>query len=235
MPNYFNPHGVVRSHHGHLPHWRLEGTMYFITSRLGDSMPREKLREWQQLRDAWLSEHGLADVSQLETLPEAEHHEFHATFTARWHEWLDRGYGECHLRRPELRAFLIERLQALDGVSCELDAWVVMPNHLHALVTPRGKSLGEVVRHWKGGSASDINKHLGRRGPLWQSEPYDHILRSEAQRDHYRRYIAENPTKAGLPEGDYACGFGKVAWASAQDFRAHVDELIQREHDSSLG
>lgn len=205
--------------------------MYFITSRLADSMPQEKLCEWQQQRDAWLSEHGLADVSQLETLPEADRHEFHATFTAKWHDWLDRGHGECLLRRTELRKLLLNRLFALDGAGCELDAWVVMPNHLHALVTPQGRSLGEIVRFWKGGSAADINKHLSRKGSLWQAEPYDHIVRSEAQRDHYRRYIAGNPIKAGLPESDYACGQGKVVWASAQAFKAHVEQIIQQERD----
>lgn len=231
MSQYFDPHGVVQSHRGHLPHWRQEGTMYFITSRLADSMPQEKLCEWQQQRDAWLSGHGLTDVSQLDTLPEAERHEFHATFTAKWHDWLDRGHGECLLRRTELRELLLNRLFALDGAGCELDAWVVMPNHLHAIVTPQGRSLGEVVRFWKGGSASDINKQLSRRGSLWQAEPYDHIIRSEAQRDHYRRYIAENPIKAGLPESDYACGQGKVVWASAQAFKAHVEPVIQQERD----
>jgi REP element-mobilizing transposase RayT len=123
---------------------------------------------------------------------------------------------------------LIHRLHSLDAESCELDAWTVMPNHLHALVTPTGKTLGEVVRHWKGGSASAINKHLGRSGTLWQAEPYDHLVRSEAQMHHYRRYIAENPIKAGLREGEYACGLGKVVWASAQVFKAHIDQLNQQ-------
>ncbi|MFM2142847.1 MAG: hypothetical protein RLZZ476_1391, partial [Verrucomicrobiota bacterium] len=49
----------------------------------------------------------------------------------------------------------------------------------------------------------------GRSGPLWQKEPYDHIVRSEAQFQHYRRYIAENPIKAGLEPHEYAVGLGK--------------------------
>ncbi|MBE7498673.1 MAG: transposase [Verrucomicrobiaceae bacterium] len=228
MPKYFNPREEIHAHHGHLPHWRQEGTMYFITSRLADSMPQEKLREWHQQRENWLQSHGIADITQLDSLSETERHEFHTVFTAKWHDWLDQGRGECHLRLTHLRELLIQRLFATQEPSCELDAWVIMPNHLHALVTPTGKTLGEVVRVWKGGSASDINKALNRTGTLWQAEPYDHIVRSEAQTQHYRRYIAENPIKAGLKEGEYACGLGKVVWASAQAFKAHIDQLNQQ-------
>ncbi|HEX7261698.1 MAG TPA: OB-fold nucleic acid binding domain-containing protein, partial [Luteolibacter sp.] len=47
----------------------------------------------------------------------------------------------------------------------------------------------------QGASARAINQNLGRTGSLWQAETFDHIVRSEAQLDHYRRYIAENPCK----------------------------------------
>ena len=94
------------------------------------------------------------------------------------------------------------RLLAGHGTAYELDGWCIMPNHLHALVRPGEKvTLGEIVRHWKGGSAHDINRVLGRRGPLWQEEAFDHIVRSEAQLEHFRRYIAANPGKAHLREG----------------------------------
>ena len=84
----------------------------------------------------------------------------------------------------------------------QLDAWVVMPNHFHALVEPcQGTTLGAIVKSWKGGSAREINLLLGRQGTLWQPEPFDHIVRSEAQLEHFRRYIAENPAKARLKSG----------------------------------
>jgi REP element-mobilizing transposase RayT len=85
-----------------------------------------------------------------------------------------------------------------------------MPNHLHALVTPLGKTtLGEIVRHWKGGSAFEINRLLGRRGSLWMTEFFDHIVRSEAQMERFRKYIADNPKKAGLLRG-FVAGNGNV-------------------------
>ena len=129
-------------------------------------------------------------------------------FTAGFHTLLDAGHGECLLAKAVCADILIARLGAGHGTAYELDAWCIMPNHLHALVAP-GKhvTLGEIVRHWKGGSAFEINRALGRKGQVWQAEPFDHIVRSEAQLEHFRRYIAENPRKAELRSG-YVMGSG---------------------------
>jgi hypothetical protein len=228
---FFRPNDVVRVHRGHLPHWRQEGVMYFVTGRLADSMPREKLRQWKDERETWLRVHGLAAAAQLDRLPSKKQHEFHARFTRQWHDWLDAGYGDCVLRTPETRRLFLHRLGEHDGVGYELDAWAAMPNHFHALVTPTSTRLGEIVRHWKGGSAFDINQALRRTGTLWQAEPYDHIVRSAAQWRHFQRYAAENPIKAKLHEGEYAVGIGKIVWASAQSLLKHLKEEAERDSD----
>ena len=217
---FFRPHDELHIHRGNLPHWRQTNVTYFVTTRLADSMPQEKLREWQTKRDAWLAAHGLQKPTDIHQLPEDQQHEFHATFTKDWHQWLDSGYGECQLRRPEVRDIFIRRLLA----ESSLDAWVIMPNHLHALVAPEHQTLGDVLQSWKGGSAFEINRLLGRSGPLWQKEPYNHIVRSEAQFHHYRRYIAENPIKAGLQPHEYAVGLGKQQFKVA----SVLAEVLQR-------
>ena len=202
----FDPQKPLRIHEGHLPHWRQDGVTYFVTSRLADSMPREKLDQWRDERDTWLRAHGLRTVEQLDRLPAKARNDFHRHFTAEWHRWLDAGWGACVLRVREIREIVIAALLGNHGERYDLDAWVVMPNHFHALVTPlAGWTLGSVVKGWKGASARAINVKLGRTGQLWQPEPYDHIVRSEEQMEHYRRYVAENPIKARLREGEYAC------------------------------
>ena len=201
----FDPQKPLSIHEGHLPHWRQDGVTYFVTSRLADSMPREKLDQWRDERDTWLRARGLRNVAQLDTLPEKVRNEFHRYFTAQWHQWLDAGHGACVLRAPEIREILIAHFLSNHGERYDLDAWAVMPNHFHALVTPLARwTLGSVVQGWKGASARAINLQLGTTGRLWQPEPYDHIVRSEEQMAHYRRYIAENPIKARLREGEYA-------------------------------
>ncbi len=97
------------------------------------------------------------------------------------------------------------------GTTYHLDAWVIMPNHFHALVEPMERiTLGQVMKAWKGASARQINQSCNRPGSLWQAEAFDHIVRSEAQWQHFRRYIADNPDKAGLHDG-YVMGFGDRA------------------------
>lgn len=201
----FDPAAETRIHHDNLPHWRQWGTTYFVTTRLADSIPARIADDWQAKRARWLAEHG---VSSPDDLSEADRTLFHREYTARFHALLDAGHGESVLAQPECAACLKRRLLAGHGTAYHLDAWCIMPNHLHALVSPLGKvTLGEILRHWKGGSSFEINRLLGRRGPLWMTEFFDHIVRSEAQLEHYRLYIAENPKKAGLSSG-YVVGIG---------------------------
>lgn len=193
----FNREAAVHDHtKGRLPHWRQWGVTYFVTSRLADSVPAAVREEWRARRDEWLAVHGVSDP---EALDDKLRQAFHREFTAAFHTLLDAGHGECVLARPECAEIVIARLLAGHARAYQLDAWVVMPNHLHALVEPaKGTLLGDIVKSWKGGSAREINLFLGRQGTLWQREPFDHIVRSEAQLEHFRRYIAENPAKAGL-------------------------------------
>jgi REP element-mobilizing transposase RayT len=86
-----------------------------------------------------------------------------------------------------------------------LDAFVVMPNHLHAIVHlgvegPAGNPrLGDVVQRFKTITtiryATGVHNHGWEpfEGRLWQTEYYDHIIRDEADLDRCRRYIIANP------------------------------------------
>lgn len=86
----------------------------------------------------------------------------------------------------------------------ELQAWVVMPNHVHLLILPHVPM--PQVTHWiKGSTAREANQLLGRTGkPFWQHESYDHWVRNEREFQRIVAYIEENPVSAGLaatPDG----------------------------------
>ena len=204
----FTPGDDLHVHQQNLPHWRQWGATYFVTSRLADSVPAAVAAEWRRRRDLWLQARGVRSAEDLGQLTDEQRREYHREFTPGFHTLLDAGHGECLLAKTVCADSVIARLTAGHGTAYALDAWCIMPNHLHALVTP-GKqvTLGEIVRHWKGGSAFEMNRALGRKGRVWQAEPFDHIVRSEAQLEHFRRYIAENPVKAGLRAG-YVVGRG---------------------------
>jgi REP-associated tyrosine transposase len=85
-----------------------------------------------------------------------------------------------------------------------LHAVVVMPDHIHlALSFLRDKTgdqftLSRVLHSIKGASAHSINKLLDRRGPVWQDESFDHIVRSYENLEGTVEYIRQNPVRRGL-------------------------------------
>nr|WP_315861222.1 transposase [Anatilimnocola floriformis] len=79
-----------------------------------------------------------------------------------------------------------------------------MPNHVHLLaVFATAEAMADQCDSWLKFSATKINRLLSRKGKLWQQEPFDHLVRSPEQYEYLRKYIADNPTKAGLKLGEY--------------------------------
>jgi REP element-mobilizing transposase RayT len=91
-----------------------------------------------------------------------------------------------------------------NGVAQSL-AWVVMPDHLHWLVTLQSGSLSALMQRIKGHSAISINRALNCQGQLWQNGFHDHALRKDEDVQTVARYIVANPLRAGSVEkiGDY--------------------------------
>jgi REP element-mobilizing transposase RayT len=92
-----------------------------------------------------------------------------------------------------------------NGTRYDLLAAVVMPDHVHMILIPlindqerRVWLLPEILDAVKGASAHLINKNLSRRGPVWQQESFDHVLRSSENLDAKIQYVLENPVRRGL-------------------------------------
>jgi putative transposase len=114
--------------------------------------------------------------------------------------YLDKGCGECWLRRPEIADLVAEAVPFFEGERYRLDAWVVMPNHVHAVLWPMpNHTLSAIAQSWKRHTAREANKILKRTGePFWQPEPFDHWIRNDAEHARCCRYTVNNPVKAGL-------------------------------------
>lgn len=83
----------------------------------------------------------------------------------------------------------------------ELSAVVVMPDHVHLILTPRGNySLSRIMKGIKGISARELNKMRNRNGSIWQGESFDRILRNEKELFEKLNYMLNNPMKAGLTD-----------------------------------
>ena len=205
----FDPTAEVAISRAQLPHWEQAGATYFITFRTADSLPKLVLAEWAVERDIWLRQHGIDASAEdwqslLEMLPEVARHEFARQFSQKWHDELDRCHGRCVLRQPELAQIVADSLRHFDGTRYELGDFVVMPNHAHLLVGIAGRdALRQQCRSWKKFTATAINQRLGLTGEFWQVESFDHLVRNAAAFEKLREYVAENPAKAHLREGEY--------------------------------
>ena len=188
--SFFDPSAEVENLQGNLPHWRQEGVCYFVTFRLADSIPTDRMRAWNAERQAWLRRH--PEPRDAKTIAQ-----YCRLFPKRYHEWLDDCLGSCMLQDPSIKKLVESSLGHFDGTRYLLDEFVVMPNHVHALVTPtEPHSLSDVLHSWKSFTSHEINKQLGKAGQNWQEETFDHIVRNEGAFEWFRKYIRNNPKEA---------------------------------------
>ena len=192
-----------------LPHWLQPGVVCFLTWRTEDSIPVDVAERWRSERGRWLRLHGINPTTadwrnQLQQLDRAVEKEFYEHFSKRWHDELDACHGACVLRRRELANIVGNSLHHFDGDRYELLDFIVMPNHVHILAAFQHEtSMLTQCNSWKHFTAREINRKLGTSGRFWQQDGFDHLVRSEEQFLHFRRYIANNGTKAGLSPQEY--------------------------------
>jgi len=184
---YFDPAQPIGYLSGSLPHWRQEGVTYFVTFRLGDSVPQAKIELWRREHEAWLKIHPAPHTLHL-------HRDYHLRFVERFEKWLDAGYGSCVLASAAHRQVVVDALQHFNRHRYVLGEWVVMPNHVHVIVTPlAGHDVSSILKSWKSFTGHELNRRLGRQGPFWQTESFDHIVRNPESLERIIQYIQANP------------------------------------------
>jgi putative transposase len=81
----------------------------------------------------------------------------------------------------------------------EIHDFVVMPNHLHILLTiPGTESLEKGMQLIKGGFSFCAKSELGFQGEIWQRGFSDVRIVNDASFQEHRVYIDNNPVKSGL-------------------------------------
>jgi len=160
---------------GYLPHFDGGALVQAVTFRLADSLPRTL---YEKAAAASVSEEDRRN---------------------RLDRIIDEGRGSCLLKRPENASIVRATLEYFDGVRYRLIAWVVMPNHVHAMIEQiAGNRLGDIVHSWKSYSANAINARAGTEGSVWAPDYFDRYIRDERHHWNTIRYIEDNPVKAGL-------------------------------------
>jgi hypothetical protein len=141
-----DPHKPLEVYWRHLPHWRQDGATYFVTFRLADSLPKNKLDELRSIKREW--ELMYATMRSQETLEE-----FVLRRMREVERLLDEGLGHCYLKDLRISRVVEETLLHFDEQQYELGCYVVMPNHVHTIVRPLDPaqhSLESILQSWKG-------------------------------------------------------------------------------------
>jgi len=190
-PSFFCRHAEVNTTRANLPHWEQCGITYYITFRLADSLPNEKLTSLRDERSAWLACHP-------EPWDDATAAEYRNEFDGRVQKWLDAGYGSCIMKDASCRQIVENVLRRFDRIRYVLYAFVVMPNHVHVLFAPlAGQTSAGLLRQWKGVSAHELNTLRETRGVVWQKESWDTLVRNQRHFQNILTYIhANDPVKA---------------------------------------
>ena len=160
-----------------LPHWYPENKAIFLTFRLYGSLPIDVVKRLERLQK-----------EPRKQFLEAERNLDSARSGPMW-------LAEPAVAGPVESALLHGQAELSFYL---LEAYVIMPNHVHVLLHPR-VPLARITKGLKGVSARQANVVLRRSGkPFWQDESFDHWVRDLAQLERIRSYIEMNPVKAGL-------------------------------------
>ena len=132
---------------GYLPHFDAGELPQSITLRLTDALPVEKLRAWEE---------------EIKSFPP---HVIGIERYRRIEHYLDIGHGHSALKDPTIAQLIENALLHFDGLRYRMHAWVIMPNHVHCLVTPcSGYAVSGIVQAWKSFTTHKTNKLLVRTG-----------------------------------------------------------------------
>ena len=158
------PHKSWRSR-GYLPYLDQPEIIQAVTFRLADSIPADVIA-------AWKSELALTGAEEASDPRCVELRE-------RIERYTEEGHGACWLRDGRVADEVEKALLHFDGVRYRLLAWVIMPNHMHALVeTMPGFPLDGVIQSWKSFTAKQVNKILDRSGQFWMPDYFDRYIRN---------------------------------------------------------
>ena len=136
-------------HRRNLPHIYIPDRAYFITFRLKDSLPYQKILE-------------LKSSTDFKSAPQskAKKYEKDKKFFAKYDELLNKGsFGKCYLKNENVAEIVVSTIQSLNEKDYNLIAYCIMPNHVHLVFTLREKSrsVDKIMQSIKRYSAREIN------------------------------------------------------------------------------
>ena len=169
-----------------IPHWFQEYKTMFITFRLADSLPDEAIESLRVDHLFYKNDFIVSDYRNKE--------QYRIALMRKIEQWLSNGHGKCILKHENVRKYVVEALNYYDGTEYIIHAFVVMPNHIHLLLSPLGKlPINTIIGQVKSYSGHKIKKLLNCKDNIWQSNMFDRIVRNGDDFEKIMKYIEDNP------------------------------------------
>jgi hypothetical protein len=221
------------SYRRNLPHIIPPEATLFVTFRLDGSIPESALEQWRiEKKRLEMTLMRWAAISPEGTVPDPEEvaeekMKFHRRWFKKFEALLDgAATGPLWLKEERVAEIVAEALRHRDGKVYRLDAYCVMPNHVHAVFAPflteqlarelaekaikrkkraRGggaeveKSqvvMASIMHSLKSWTAVQCNLALNRQGQFWQHESFDHVIRNQTEWDKVVNYVVDNPCQS---------------------------------------
>ena len=172
-------------HRRNLPHLYFNEGIYFITYRLANSLPQNKV----------------AEIKSAINNKELNYDFYFKRLLKRYDGILDSGnYGIKYLLNPQVSEICKYTLHYPDKKDYNLICYCIMPNHVHLVfeLLKKNKGINKIMQSIKRISARKSNQILNRTGKFWQDESYDRLVRDDKELYFIIRYVLMNPVNSGL-------------------------------------
>ena len=94
--------------------------------------------------------------------------------------------------------------RARNRVAFDLHAWVVLPDHFHAIVDSKDADISGIMQRIKMSFAASWRVRMStKRGRVWQHRFWDHVIRDETDLNAHIDYIHYNPVKHSLANSPF--------------------------------
>jgi putative transposase len=117
-------------------------------------------------------------------------------------------------QRDEVAELMVATFEKYrDAGEYELHEYVVMPNHIHLLLSLNHQNLGRIIQFIKAGFSHALHQHGCAFATVWQQRYYDRRIRDENEFAEVAEYIRQNPVRKGLVESaaDYPFSSARVS------------------------
>jgi REP element-mobilizing transposase RayT len=133
--------------------------------------------------------------------------------------------ADVNLSDMTLAKLIEDTLLHSDGTRYDLQAWCIMPDHVHIGILFYPEHLmGKTIWAWKSWITNQHMKAMGQRTTVFELDYFDRFVRTLEQAEKLPSYIENNPVKAGLVL-NAADWRWSSAWHKARGWKPTIDRL----------